>query len=252
MVKAEAALPETSRQCCSGYNPFVLHTITLPRLPAQICGSTNSKPLLTYDEIPHWQRDHEFILSGYRKTTNSVFTSSESIFALHNETISIHTHLGGALLFIYLDWAFWFHGYHATEQATFEDPVVFSVYLIGVAVCFLLSTICHITWNYRARYASLGNRLDYLGIIILMWGASVPSIYYGLRCDPHLQLTYWAMMTTVAAACAVVTMHLHFRNPMFRKYRAAMYAGLGSIYWAAAARFFTSWLSWRDWRTLRD
>ena len=36
-----------------------------------------------------------------------------------------------------------------------------------------------------------GNQLDYLGIVILMWGSTIPSIYYGFYCDPTLQKAYW-------------------------------------------------------------
>ena len=36
-----------------------------------------------------------------------------------------------------------------------------------------------------------GNQLDYLGIVILMWGSTIPSIYYGFYCDPGLQKAYW-------------------------------------------------------------
>lgn len=36
---------------------------------------------------------------------------------------------------------------------------------------------------YAERYISL----DYLGILVLMWGASIPTIYYGFYCDHSLQ-----------------------------------------------------------------
>jgi adiponectin receptor len=72
----------------------------------------------------------------------------------------------------------------------------------------------------------LRQRLDYLGITILMWGASVTSIYYGLECEPYLQFSYWGLMSGLAVACAIFTMNPRFSQPKFRKYRAAMYAGL--------------------------
>lgn len=40
----------------------------------------------------------------------------------------------------------------------------------------------------------LGNQLDYLGIVALIWGSMVPSVYYGFYCEPMLQNVYWAMV----------------------------------------------------------
>lgn len=41
-----------------------------------------------------------------------------------------------------------------------------------------------------------GNQLDYLGIVILMWGSTIPSVYYGLYCDPKLQKLYWLVVSS--------------------------------------------------------
>ena len=108
--------------------------------------------------------------------------------------------------------------------------------------------------NHSERVAARGNQLDYLGIVILMWGSTIPSVYYGFYCNHKLQHIYWALVscllrftlvylliqksdnrvsllfgqvTTLAAACVLATFHRKFRHPTLRPYRAAMYAGLG-------------------------
>ena len=40
----------------------------------------------------------------------------------------------------------------------------------------------------------VGNQLDYLGIVILMWGSTIPTDYYGFYCEPTLQKVYWMMV----------------------------------------------------------
>lgn len=82
-----------------------------------------------------------------------------------------------------------------------------------------------------------------------MWGATIPTVYYGFCENPELQDLYWTVVSGIeirvrervqsnhymstfqvsglAIACAVATMHPSFRNPSFRPYRALMYAGLG-------------------------
>lgn len=85
----------------------------------------------------------------------------------------------------------------------------------------------HIISNHSPKVQKIGNQLDYLGIVILMWGSTIPSIYYGFYCDPKLQKVYWLNVSALAILCIVATLHPKFRHPTFRAYRAAMYAGLG-------------------------
>ena len=85
----------------------------------------------------------------------------------------------------------------------------------------------HIISNHSPTVQKFGNQLDYLGIVILMWGSTIPSIYYGFYCDPELRKLYWLNVSFLASVCIVATLHPNFRHPTFRPYRAAMYAGLG-------------------------
>lgn len=51
-------------------------------------------------EAPHYSRDNEFILHGYRINFNSCKHISRSLCMCHNETVNIWTHLIGALVTI--------------------------------------------------------------------------------------------------------------------------------------------------------
>ena len=46
-------------------------------------------------------------------------------------------------------------------------------------------------WSHSQPLASFCNKLDYLGILVLMWGAGIPTVYYGLFCNQNLQWLYW-------------------------------------------------------------
>ena len=101
----------------------------------------------------------------------------------------------------------------------------------------------HIFNNHSQNVHTFGNQLDYvrtpdlssatdslfeqLGIVILMWGSTIPCVYYGFYCTPHLQKTYYTLVSVLAAGCVYATLHPAFRRPKYRPYRAAMYAGLG-------------------------
>ena len=49
-------------------------------------------------------------------------------------------------------------------------------------------------WNHSHSLTSFCNKLDYIGILVLMWGAGIPTIHYGFICDPHLQNFYSTMV----------------------------------------------------------
>ena len=55
--------------------------------------------LRQWDEIPSWQQDNEYILSGYRVPTGSFTRCLQSLAYVHNETINIYSHLFGAAFF---------------------------------------------------------------------------------------------------------------------------------------------------------
>ena len=46
-------------------------------------------------------------------------------------------------------------------------------------------------WNNSKEVAARCNKLDYLGILVLMWGAGIPTIYYGFYCNESLRWLYW-------------------------------------------------------------
>ena len=96
-------------------------------------------------------------------TTYSLEKSLHSIFALHNETgifsllrlshspvtgpiltqsqVNIHTHLIGALIFYYFQFRLFSTEWYILQKATVADLIVFSIYFLGVANCFLSSAM---------------------------------------------------------------------------------------------------------------
>ncbi|KAF7917715.1 uncharacterized protein EAE98_010131 [Botrytis deweyae] len=183
--------------------------------------------LLEWHELQNWQQDNEYILSGYRPASNSLLASLRSLCHIHNETINIYSHLFGSILFATLPFSLYRQIAPRYATATIADIVVFSTFFFGVAICFLLSATFHLLANHSKRVNALGNQLDYLGVVILMWGSTIPTVYYGFYCDPAIQETYWTMVSLSAAACAVTTLHPKFRHSAFRPYRAIMYSCLG-------------------------
>ncbi|KAK3072297.1 hypothetical protein LTR53_007073 [Teratosphaeriaceae sp. CCFEE 6253] len=182
---------------------------------------------LLLKDVPKWLQDSEYIHSGYRHPSNSYRQSFASLGSLHNETINIWTHLVGAVLAGATGVAMYTHILPRYDMATREDVQVFACYFLGAFTCLGMSATFHAISNHSEVVAKFGNRLDYMGIICLIWGSFIPSIYYGFSAEPRLIALYWTMITTIGAATLAVVMLPKFRSPEWRPLRALMFVAMG-------------------------
>jgi len=161
----------------------------------QIEEKLEQKLILFWDELSLWQQDNHYIHSGYRAQSNSFLRSWKSLGYLHNETVNIYTHLIGALLAAASAILLYKELEPRYETATHEDVYVFSCFFAGVITCLGMSGTYHTIQNHSHEVAVWGNKLDYLGIVFLIWGSFIPVLYYGFREEPELRRTYWAMVS---------------------------------------------------------
>ncbi len=150
--------------------------------------------LIFWDDLPHWQRDNHYIHSGYRRASNSYLTSLRSLTYLHNESVNIWSHLLGAIISLFVAVALYGSLAPRYETASQADVCAFSCFFLGAAGCLGMSATYHAISNHSPSVASWGNKLDYVGIVLLIWGSFVASIYYGFACHPHLRIMYWTMV----------------------------------------------------------
>jgi adiponectin receptor len=74
--------------------------------------------------------------SLFSAASGSVFASLGSALRLNNETVNIHSHLIGGVVFALLPIYF-----HLAFNPLLADSVIVTLYLEGVATCFLLSAM---------------------------------------------------------------------------------------------------------------
>ncbi|CAK7205567.1 hypothetical protein SEUCBS139899_008344 [Sporothrix eucalyptigena] len=259
--------------------------------------------LLNWDDLPEWRRDNHYVLSGYRPTSHSYVASFGSVLGIHNESVNIWTHLGGAvaaallgvtlyvdelptvagvLLGVLPEWlavriragALWLAGLvmailadhlpavsvwlintytqvsefvttavgsilqavGATEFArahgtssydTSSSTLVLSCFAAGAVACLGMSATYHALSNHSPAVARWGNKLDYSGIVFLIVGSYVPTLYYGFFCHPRWLTVYLYLIVLLGLACLMVSWLEHFRTPVWRPYRALLFVALG-------------------------
>ncbi|KAK0725143.1 hemolysin-III related-domain-containing protein [Lasiosphaeris hirsuta] len=184
----------------------------------------------------HDLQGNHYVETGYRSVSRDPYSRPvaasiqhclHSLTYLHNETVNIFSHTFGAIVFLALP-AYVFNVEIPPRYAiaTPADMVVCSVYFIGVGICFLFSAIFHTLVCHSPDIFSFGLKLDFQGVILLMWGANIPLIYYGFICDPGLQLVYWSLTSFLALCCSIFTFQPHFSDPHLRPLRTATFGSL--------------------------
>ncbi|KAI0592896.1 hemolysin-III channel protein Izh2 [Biscogniauxia sp. FL1348] len=180
--------------------------------------------LLLWDELPAWRRDNGYILSGYRRSSNSYAQCALSVVRYaHNESVNIWTHLAGSVGFGAIG-ARWLARYAEAGPA---DVLAFACFFAGAVACLGLSAAFHALSNHSEPVARWGNKLDYSGIVFLIVGSYVPALYYGLFCHPRLMSMYMSAIFILGLGCGIVSWVEEFRTPRYRPYRTAIFVGLG-------------------------
>ena len=90
-----------------------------------------------------------------------------------------------------------------------------------------MSATYHTINNHSPAIARIGNKLDYLGIIILIMGSFIPSVHYAFYCHRRLAYAYWTMISLLGAGCAAVSIMPAFRTSAWRPFRAGLFVGMG-------------------------
>ncbi|KAL4928379.1 hemolysin III family protein [Aspergillus undulatus] len=185
------------------------------------------RSLVHWDDLPHWQRDNQHIHTGYRPASYSFLGSFQSLTYIHNETVNIYTHLLPSVLAIPAAYQLYRALAPRYETATYGDIRAFGCFFAGAAFCLGMSATYHTISNHSPIVSRIGNTFDYIGIVGLIVGSFVPSVYYGFYCVPELQTLYWSMICTIGLGCVVVSIFPQFRTPGWRPFRAGMFVGMG-------------------------
>ncbi|KAN0105494.1 hemolysin-III related domain containing protein [Russula decolorans] len=146
--------------------------------------SVHGAKLITYGELPSEWRNNPFVTHGYRFIPLSRWpVIVASIFALHNETLNIHTHLIPLLLWTgNTIFSFFSSSIPSASAAVIDTPILaFTIF----AIFTLFSSV---VWHTMAgcahhRGMTLCAKFDYVGIAWLISGSVGTIVYYGFQCN---------------------------------------------------------------------
>ncbi|KAI5924221.1 hemolysin-III channel protein-like protein Izh2 [Camillea tinctor] len=190
-----------------------------------------AEKLLEWRDLSPWrQHGSDHLQTGYRTECASVRMCFHSWTYIHNDTVNIYSHVIGAIVFLVLPlYIFSSEVPPRYEIATVTDVLVCSTYFLGVAVCFILSTLFHTFMSHSERWYITGIKFDYQGILLLMWGSTIPLVYYSFPCEESsgIRVVYWIATTALAALCSVATFHPAIGGPHLGHVRAVLFGAFG-------------------------
>ncbi|KEI39230.1 uncharacterized protein L969DRAFT_87176 [Mixia osmundae IAM 14324] len=209
-----------------------------------------------YDELPPWQQDNPAITAGYRSENNSYRACFYSICGyLHNETANIWTHLLSSTSFIVLAVVIALGGYinpsadqskgrlglaalwnvvdpwpadNATlPTVSYADTIAFYAFKICCALCLGFSWFFHTVACHSDAVAKRYNKLDYVGIVLQIYGSNIAGLRFAYFCDVQHGLMWAAVITVLSAGAVYTVISPTYRTPAYRRLRTMIFAALG-------------------------
>ncbi|KAL7946831.1 mPR-typeG-protein-coupled receptor [Trichoderma barbatum] len=201
-------------------------------LSPRFLGSTSRagkarKVLLSFDELPKWHQDNEFILHGYRPISGSNQASFRSWSYIHNESVNIYSHLIPAIVFLLGEWYIREYLTIRYSNVTGADFFIFTFFLLTAIICLGLSTTYHTLMNHSSDVEQLWLRFDLVGIVILTLGDFVSGIYMVFWCEPLQRKIYWSMIGILGSLTIFIMLNPNFQGKKFRVFRALAFVGTG-------------------------
>ncbi|ESK94704.1 hemolysin-iii channel protein izh2 [Moniliophthora roreri MCA 2997] len=187
----------------------------------------NKSTTVSWQHLEEWQKDNQYILTGYRRVQYHWKGCFESIYGyLHNETVNIHSHLWGGVL--YLCMFFIVRPSQLTpHQATWLDTTLFATFFFSAAFCHFSSALFHTSMCHSQEVESRVHACDYLGIIVLNLGSHYPLLYYGYFCEPEYRMWSIVIITVLGLAAGFVVLDPEYTKPTHIGTRTTIFLALG-------------------------
>ncbi|XP_054152425.1 progestin and adipoQ receptor-like protein 1 [Oppia nitens] len=190
--------------------------------------------LISYEDLPDWMKDNEFIRFYYRPQLKSYELCLWSMFRVHNQTTNIWSHLLAAIIFNYI-----FMNQFPEFLITRADRIIFSSVYLGSILSFYGSITFHTFLCHSKRMASLVAKLDYIGISVHIYGNAIGLSYFTFYCDDQWFKWIINFVTIFFIVCFILNnMSIFDKNtPFSRTFRAIIFFSFGftsvipQIYW---------------------
>ncbi|KZT10763.1 putative G-protein coupled receptor [Laetiporus sulphureus 93-53] len=185
--------------------------------------SLNGSRLIQYVDLPHPWRNNPFVMHGYRFIPLQEWPRLiMSLFALHNETLNIHTHL-----IPFVAWLVALLPFSPFSSASVQtDPPVLAFTAFAL-LCLFTSALWHtMAGCAHPKGMELCARIDYVGIGWLISASVGTVVHYGFRCNPMACSVFLTLCLTMGLSGSILPFTEWFNKYEYRGYRIAFFVAL--------------------------
>lgn len=151
------------------------------------------------NDAPDFLKDNPYIISGYRRQMPMKSTLL-TLFGWHNETLNIWSQLFAFVLFFVLFIHFAF--YYKRDCRVSKWPLI--IFQWGVMICFITSAIYHLLLSVSKSHYDVLRKLDYCGIIVVMFTMFLPFVWYVFENKPKLKVIYISIAAFISLSCLTI------------------------------------------------
>ena len=198
--------------------------------------ATMAWKVVSFDSLPEWLRDNEYLLFHHRPPMYSIRGCIKSIFRMHTQTWNIWTHLIGFFVFLFITLSvFLFRDSitHLFEESVtisnlpWQEQTLLFLFFFSAMVCLFCSTVYHTMNNHSKKLYIFFSRLDYSGIAFLITGSSIPAYYYCFYCRPFSRSLHITVITLLCIGCLITSFWNKFNQHSYRPLRFAVFVSFG-------------------------
>ncbi|TFY63835.1 hypothetical protein EVG20_g6156 [Dentipellis fragilis] len=183
--------------------------------------SLHGARLIHYSDLPEQWRNNPFVTHGYRFIPLSRWPLIiMSVFALHNETLNIHTHLIPLVLWI----ANLVPAFGASSIPVDVPVTAFSIFAM---LCLFSSVIWHtMSGCAHHRGMDLCAKLDYAGIGWLISASVATIVYYGFPCQDTMRNVFLGICVLKGVTATMLCFSEWFNRPENKRSRTAFFVAI--------------------------
>ena len=191
--------------------------------------------MVTFNSLPDWQQDNEYLKTHHRVATHSFRRSFKTLFSVHTETVNIWSHVIAFFLCLFLCVKAFILGDEVAKEIwdvnisdlPLSDKLMVFLFLLSSMGLFLCSFLFHLLCNHSEDVSLMFGKLDYLGIILSFAGQSSNAYYFGFYCSSIVKLCYIVVLVVLCSVCVAVILLDRFGTPEMRPIRFGVFFLLG-------------------------